>query len=165
MPSSSADERYVIREYRTSDDDKCRDIERHASQGSSNPLARLLLKAQFTHSQAFDAKANQFERGHVIVCEDIADGAIVGVVMIGIKHGWLCGRKQTLGYMFDLRVHERVQRGGLGTRLCEAAEAKCLADGVDTLYLSVNEPNKKARALYNRLGYSECSRRAPATLH
>ncbi len=173
--SSAADDasaaRWRLREYRPADDGACRELERHASQHMfksrlASAATSLLLKAHLFHAGAFDARAAQFPARHVLVCEDTrpakGEGCIVGVVAVGIKPGSLRGREVLLGYMFDLRVHERVQRRGIGARLCRLAEARCAADGVDTLYLSVNATNRRARELYRKLGYSHASSRAPS---
>jgi ribosomal protein S18 acetylase RimI-like enzyme len=158
--------RFRIRPYRQGDDEACRELERHASQGpasrSKRSLTSLLFKAQFSHAFEFDAKARQFPRHAVLVCEDATDQSIVGVLMVGIKECTLGAKKVTLGYMFDVRVHERVQRHGIGRRMCMEAEEQCAAAGCDVLYLSVNGNNGRARQLYSKLGYSLASRRAPA---
>ena len=81
--------------------------------------------------------------------------------MLGIKPVTLRGCQIKLGYTFDLRVHQGVQRAGIGKRLCNEVEARCVSAGVDTMYLSVNSDNPRAKALYAQLGYTEASIRAP----
>ena len=169
-PASFDSQRFLIREYRPEDNEACQDLERHAAQGAGRNsvkgrLSALFFQAHSTHVRTFEAKARQFPRSHVLVCVDTAAGArlcaVVGVVMVGIKPATLRGQPATLGYMFDLRVHERVQRLGIGLRLCKLAEERCRADGVHVVYLTVNTNNPRAQRLYTKLGYSLASKRAP----
>ena len=62
--------------------------------------------------------------------------------------------------VFDLRVEESYQRKGIGRAITAEAEAQAEARGVTFLYLSVNNDNRKARALYQSMGWVPGSRRA-----
>ena len=151
---------------RDADDAQCKALE--LSGGfitPKNPVGKALLRGGFTHHKAFDAKATQFPESHVLVVVDTApppgEPDIVGAVMLGLKRATLRGRSVLLGYTFDLRVHEKAQRQGLASMLCAEVESRCIAAGVHTSYLSVNSDNPRAIALYEKLGYTLASRRAP----
>jgi ribosomal protein S18 acetylase RimI-like enzyme len=57
------------------------------------------------------------------------------------------------GVIWQVAVHDRLQRRGLGTRLIAASERLIRARGLPTAALSVELDNPRARALYERLGY------------
>lgn len=162
-----ASSRYRIRDFALADDAGCKALELSGGFVTpKNPIGKALLRGCFTHAQAFDAKATQFSHeSHVIVCEDTlpppGEPAIVGVVMLGIKRVTLQRNEILLGYTFDLRVHEKAQRSGIGHQLCLEVEVRCLAAGVHTMYLSVNSDNERAKRLYAKLGFTHASKRAP----
>ena len=57
-----------------------------------------------------------------------------------------------------LRVTDDVWRGGVGTRLVEAAVDWCRRHGFSTLVLSTTTPQRPAIALYAKLGFREMGR-------
>ena len=141
------DDRFTIRDFTPTDDAQCKALELSGGFVTPrNPIGKMLLRAGFTHHKTFDAKATQFPKSAVIVCEDTTpppgEPAIVGMVMLGMKRATLRGKEWLLGYTFDLRVHEQVRRQGIGKRLCAEVEARCAAAGVDVMYLSVNADNE-----------------------
>jgi ribosomal protein S18 acetylase RimI-like enzyme len=158
--------RYRIRDFEAADDAACKALELSGGFVTpKNPIGKALFRGSFTHCGAFDSKARQYPISHVIVCEDSVpqpgEPALVGVVMLGIKRVTLHGTNIMFGYTFDLRVHEKAQRNGIGLQLCKEVEARCRAAGVHTLYLSVNSDNTRAKKLYTKLGWSHACKRAP----
>eukprot|EP00291_Cryptomonas_curvata_P021346 CAMPEP_0172163696 /NCGR_PEP_ID=MMETSP1050-20130122/7416_1 /TAXON_ID=233186 /ORGANISM="Cryptomonas curvata, Strain CCAP979/52" /LENGTH=221 /DNA_ID=CAMNT_0012833917 /DNA_START=304 /DNA_END=966 /DNA_ORIENTATION=+ len=79
--------------------------------------------------------------------------------MCGIKDVFLEGSVVKVGFVSNLRVHDVVQRGGLGTKLCTELEARCMALGCFRLVLTVNGDNARAKKLFRKLGYVPASQR------
>jgi GNAT superfamily N-acetyltransferase len=88
--------------------------------------------------------------------------AVVGVGTVGVKSVWMWGRAVRCGVIFDLRVRAEARRLGLGAAITTALEGFAWSNGAAFTYLSVNSGNKRAEGLYEKLGYSLCSRRAIA---
>jgi ribosomal protein S18 acetylase RimI-like enzyme len=59
------------------------------------------------------------------------------------------------GTVWMLAVHERFQSLGVGTELIAALEEKIIDHGRPVARILVEHDNPRARALYERLGYSE----------
>lgn len=76
------------------------------------------------------------------------DGVIVGGVCVAVEErsptGWMLSR---------LYVHPDHWGAGLGTQLLDAAIATAFAADADVIHLWVLEPNRLARALYERRGW------------
>lgn len=62
------------------------------------------------------------------------------------------------GVLHQLSVHEALQSCGLGTLLITTAEERARARGVPRVELGVEDENPRARALYERLGYTAYDR-------
>ncbi|MCG8916532.1 GNAT family N-acetyltransferase [Actinokineospora sp. PR83] len=58
------------------------------------------------------------------------------------------------GTLWQLAVHPALQSCGIGSLLVRAAEQRITARGLRRAELSVEEDNPRARALYERLGYT-----------
>jgi ribosomal protein S18 acetylase RimI-like enzyme len=144
-----------ICEYTPADDAACKELEVTASQFQA---LGGLVKFAFHHFSTFDAKPSQFS-DHLILLAKQED-TIVGVVCVAIKRAWVHGAEHSCGFVFDLRVRESHQRRGIGSQLTAALESHCKKRGVTFLYLSVNNDNSKARALYSREQWHRGSRRA-----
>lgn len=128
-------------------------------------IAKMLFSGSFEHHVRFDTKAKAFDRGgHVLVCECVQDGVLCGVICAGLKRVWLAGSVALIGYLFDLRCHDNYRRAGVGRRLSNAIEAACASSGAQRMYLTVNGNNEPAKALYNSLGYTCASHRAPSVV-
>eukprot|EP00929_Paragymnodinium_shiwhaense_P059406 TRINITY_DN29757_c0_g1_i1.p1 TRINITY_DN29757_c0_g1~~TRINITY_DN29757_c0_g1_i1.p1 ORF type:complete len:456 (+),score=121.74 TRINITY_DN29757_c0_g1_i1:86-1453(+) len=153
----------TIRKFDRSLDNKaCCDLEASASQ--TPPWAKWLIDGMFLHPKGFDARLNTFSLGHALVAINEETGALCGMVCAAAKKVHMRSdgdAEMLLGYIFDLRVDERVQGKGIGKRLSLWAEQLLEEVGCDRVYLTVNKDNKKAKALYNKLGYEECSSRWP----
>lgn len=76
----------------------------------------------------------------------VRSGEIVGTVMAGYE-----GHRGWINY---LGVAPALQRGGLGRRLMEEAEARLRAAGCPKINLQVRPDNRAAIAFYERLGFA-----------
>ncbi|MBD0673724.1 GNAT family N-acetyltransferase [Streptomyces sp. CBMA156] len=66
------------------------------------------------------------------------------------------------GTLWQLAVLPALQSRGLGTLLVRAAEDRILARGLRRAELAVEDDNPRARALYERLGYTAFDRKPDA---
>lgn len=62
--------------------------------------------------------------------------------------------RQGAGCLVQLSVHPALQSCGIGTVLVRAAEGRIRARGLVHAHLAVEDENPRARALYERLGYT-----------
>lgn len=148
----------VLRTYGTEDDAACKALEISASQFQS---FGGLIKAAIHHKGKFDDKPRQFDDYILLACEDKSkNGHICAVVAVAIKTALVHGSQQRCGFVFDLRVEEAYQKRGIGKAITKEAEKRAEARGCTYLYLSVNNDNRKARALYTSAGWTLASRRA-----
>ena len=146
----------VLRDFNPATDDiACKQLEVTASQFQG---FNGLIKAAIVHHGGFNAKPSQFEKHLLLVVVD--KEVVCGVVAVAIKRVFVHGAVQPCGFVFDLRVSEQYQRRGIGAALTSEAEARAEKMGVTYLYLSVNNENKKARALYATQGWNKASSRA-----
>jgi len=76
----------------------------------------------------------------------VRGGEIVGTVMAGYE-----GHRGWINY---LGVAPALQRGGLGRRLMDEAEARLRAAGCPKINLQVRPDNRAAIAFYERLGFA-----------
>lgn len=75
------------------------------------------------------------------------DGQIAGYGGIDYE------KEQEAGYMWMLTVNPKYRSQGLGTKLIDALEKQVRQRGLNSVKLSVEVINPKAKALYERLGY------------
>lgn len=73
------------------------------------------------------------------------DGRVIGTVMAGYD-----GHR---GWLYSVAVDPDAQRGGVGTALVRAAEARLVALGCGKINLQIREGNEAVRAFYAALGY------------
>ncbi|EWC59101.1 Myo-inositol-1-phosphate synthase [Actinokineospora spheciospongiae] len=66
------------------------------------------------------------------------------------------------GTLWQLTVHPALRSCGIGSLLIRAAEQRITARGLDRAELKVEENNPRARALYERLGYTAYGREPDA---
>ncbi|MCQ2241694.1 GNAT family N-acetyltransferase [Treponema sp.] len=74
------------------------------------------------------------------------DGELAGVILSGHD-----GRR---GIVHHLCVDPKVQRGGIGTMLVEAAEKSLKAEGIQKIFILVFNDNEKGNAFWEKQGYS-----------
>lgn len=84
------------------------------------------------------AEANSFPIGHLKINLRVEDPL----------------RGNPRGYLFALRVFEPFQGLGIGTALIQAAEQTLRARGFRYVSIAVARENRRARRLYQRLGYT-----------
>ena len=95
------------------------------------------------------------EAGAVLVAED-AEGVVSGYVYVHQETDYF-GRLHA--HIEILAVSEAAEGRGAGRALLEAAERWAGSEGLELVTLNVFAANGRARALYERLGYT------PETLH
>jgi GNAT superfamily N-acetyltransferase len=161
----------VFRTYRPEDEKACEHLEERANQFRSTKLQDIFLiggllqrlkesmiQVKMSHGNCgFDARTQFAQDSEVIVGE--YHGTIIAVVLINIQTVWFHEQLLRAGWVYGLRVDQDYQRQGIGTRLMQEAERRCIQKDVALLYLSVNTENAKARAFYNALGYQPASTR------
>lgn len=146
-----------------SDDDACKALEARATM--TPWFLKWFADGHIVHLDSFDRKIRQFPEGIILVAESSRDG-IVGMVCGALKtmnlHWIQHGRAPIKAmYIFDLRVASNGQHRGLGSRLLVELERQGQAMGACYAYLSVNKDNAKARGLFHKFGFEECSSRHP----
>lgn len=88
---------------------------------------------------------------HVIVVAETATGQLAGCVFATTKTDYFTGRPHA--HVEVLAVAPHAEGHGLGRRLMAAAEAWAREQGHDHVTLNVFETNRRARGLYETLGY------------
>jgi ribosomal protein S18 acetylase RimI-like enzyme len=79
---------------------------------------------------------------------------LVGVVGDRIVGSVMAGYEGHRGWINYLAVDPDLQRGGLGRRLMEEAEARLLAAGCPKINLQVRASNEEVIEFYRAIGYS-----------
>ena len=96
-------------------------------------------------------------RGSVLIAED--DGKPVGFVASYVRPRnpirELELRPKLQGFIMDIYVVPRARGKGVGTALLEAARRRLVGAGCTHLLLDVFVPNRRAHALYRRLGFRD----------
>ena len=89
--------------------------------------------------------------GPLLVCENA--GAIAGFAHFGARRidGQRVGSE---GELYALYVHPNVWRGGAGSALCTEAERRLRALGYSSAVLWVLQANARARAFYEKYGWT-----------
>lgn len=90
------------------------------------------------------------EKGENVMVVAEFHGELVGQVWVDLRR---CAASSA-GYVWALRVIPWLQGCGLGTRLLQTAERLIRTLGYAQAELDVNHRNRRARELYERLGYS-----------
>ena len=76
----------------------------------------------------------------------LLDGAVIGTTMAGYD-----GHR---GWLYSVAVHPDHQRGGVGSQLLRAAEAKLVEMGCGKINLQIRAGNDAVAAFYGRHGYA-----------
>jgi len=99
------------------------------------------------------------EKGERIVYGFKNDEKIVGTIqLIFIHEKEFYADGKTKAHLSHTRVGEEFRRRGIGGRLIKKAEAEAKQRGFESVTLGVDEDNKQAIRLYERLGYKEFMR-------
>ncbi|WP_114559064.1 GNAT family N-acetyltransferase [Desertihabitans aurantiacus] len=89
-----------------------------------------------------------------LLCLQASNGRLVAVGAVDLV------KEPDTGELWMLSVHEAWQSLGVGTLLVEALEDVARRAGRTAVQLTVEDDNPRARALYERLGYTAVGRRA-----
>ncbi|MFB6105254.1 MAG: GNAT family N-acetyltransferase [Halobacteriaceae archaeon] len=108
------------------------------------------LLASPNRTAARDVLGRYVTAGDVLVARDTQ---IQGFVMYHVQTG-LYQQDQERGVIDNVYVRPAVRDQGLGSALLTAAEDALIEAGVDVLSISVLAANDRARALYERHGYT-----------
>jgi len=151
----------IYREYQDADSENVIALEQEASQV---PRLGGLLDGGTIFNSVYDVKCKKFTDHVIIIAEAIDKNnptikRICGCACIGIKDIYFNKQKVKAGVLFDLRVSDKFQKRGIGTRLTTLLEETARNKGCQFLYLSVNGDNKKAISLYEKTGYNVISQR------
>lgn len=86
---------------------------------------------------------------------------VLAATVDGEAAGFACGRTygsfcypEPQAELTELYVRQRYRRMGIATRLCRAVEAEAARRGAIEIHLLTNVRNRRARALYRKLGYA-----------
>lgn len=105
------------------------------------------------HRDIFRENFRRQERGEIVMLVADVGGFPAGQVWVDPRRG------APAGLLWALRVFPFLQGHGIGTRLIEAAEGELRALGVRRAEISAERNNPRARALYERLGYTVTGQR------
>lgn len=111
--------------------------------------------AEADHRILREALARPDERSCLRIAE--LDGRPAGYVFCSTRRDYFTGEPH--GHVEVLAVDPSVQGQGIGRTLMEAAEAWARGRGYRVLTLNVFDRNRRARTVYERLGYE------PETIH
>ena len=110
-----------------------------------------------THLQQVErelARAAVGEVDYLAVCTPVDLPVAIGGIDYQVSEG--------AGTLWQLAVLPALQSRGLGTLLIRAAEQRIRNHGLRRAELAVEENNSRARALYERLGYTAYGRKSDA---
>lgn len=96
------------------------------------------------------ARARLGEVDYLAVCTPSGTPVAKGGIDYGVRAG--------AGTLWQLAVLPALRSCGIGSVLIAAAEQRILDRGLDRAELAVEEDNPRARALYERLGYTAYGR-------
>lgn len=87
----------------------------------------------------------------IFIAEEI-DGTFIGHV-ISMANFTESSTGENQGYVFDLAVHDKYRRLGIGKNLMDTAEEFCKKQGMKYMALNVTVSNTSAVDFYEDLGY------------
>ncbi len=161
---NSKDFRIVYRAYEPADSEQAIALEEEASQHFN--LFGLVGGGSIFGGD-YDTKCRKFP-DHVILLAEAIDNEmpemkrVCACACLGIKEMYFNQRVVKAGILFDLRVSDKFQKRGIGSKLTNMLEEAARNKGCEFFYLSVNARNNKAISLYNKTGYDIISER---TIH
>ena len=119
-------------------------------------LPALEWDGEFTHFRRVYANAyERMKKGLTLLWVAALPGAgLIGQTFVQLS----CDRPEladgcTRAYIYSFRVRWPYRRAGLGTRMMEVVENDLRRRGVFRITLNVSKENRRARVLYQRLGY------------
>ncbi|MGA1793916.1 MAG: GNAT family N-acetyltransferase [Thermoplasmatota archaeon] len=116
---------------------KCLELEALCPQGDAYRLSFV--------RDTFHKRAEHFDQWQVLVARK--QKKMVGVVAVALKEMDLMGRPLKGAFFFDLRVHPKYRRQGIGQKLGWTAKDWALEKGAEYHYLYCINDNRAMRAL------------------
>lgn len=95
----------------------------------------------------------QQQRGERLMLLAVCNGFPIGQVFVFFHNGER-PEHGARAYMYSLRVMDMFRGQGIGTALIHSAERHAREQGCVVMSLGVAKTNQRARALYERLGYT-----------
>ena len=150
----------TIRDYRPSD----RGHLAHSLESLQDHLVRLdpwqrVARARDYSSKVVPHRLRQVRQNHGFILVAEANGVSVGVVIGWLRRFGPHERTEDvptrMGYVVDLAVLPGWRGNGVGSKLLSAAEGRFRKARCDQVGLGVFAPNRGARRLYRRRGYSD----------
>lgn len=142
---------------------------RQAAEGDYDAVERIMKQVHRMHVDwrpdiyidtdpvlPYDRYLAHLEEGQILVA-DLA-GETVGLVIYLVRH--ICGgpvKERDVLFVDSMAVEESCRGRGIGRRLFDTLLALCRERGYDGLELQVNARNARARAMYERYGFTEKS--------
>ncbi len=127
---------------------------------NENDLPALEWDGEFTHFRRVyaDAYRRQMRGVSVLWVAEMPSVGIIGQVFIQL----ICDRRELAdgfrrAYLYSFRVRGPYRNQGLGTRMVEELSADLRHRHYKILTLNVAKDNPRARALYERLGFTVVS--------
>jgi len=130
---------------------------RRATSADVDAIAPLFDSYRRVYGQAPDLEGargfvgERLARGESVVLLATLDGAAVGFVQLYPSFSSVAMRRQWI--LNDLFVTQPARRRGVGLALMRAAEALAREDGARGISLGTMKANRKAKALYEKVGY------------
>jgi ribosomal protein S18 acetylase RimI-like enzyme len=130
---------------------------RRATSADVDAIAPLFDSYRRFYGQAPDLEGargfvgERLARGESVVLLATLDGAAVGFVQLYPSFSSVAMRRQWI--LNDLFVTQPARRRGVGLALMRAAEALAREDGARGITLGTMKANRKAKALYEKVGY------------
>jgi ribosomal protein S18 acetylase RimI-like enzyme len=157
----STDYDIIYREYQPEDSEQCIALENESHQ---HPTFYGMMHDGTIFGNDFDNKCRRYTEyvivlGEAIHKQDPKKKIICACACLGLKNMYFNQQEVKSGFLFDLRVSDKFQKRGIGTKITNLLEEKAKAKECKFFYLSVNGSNKKAISLYEKTGYSMISER------
>ena len=118
-----------------------------------NELFTEMLRTIYDRDDVMSYRAGDldyyFAGGEDWICAAEIDGRIEGFLSIEVHRG-----AENYLYCDDLSVSKAHRGKGIGNALMNRAEAYCKSLGFSAIFLHVEETNAKARAFYEKRGFS-----------
>jgi ribosomal protein S18 acetylase RimI-like enzyme len=126
---------------------------RRATEGDLEPM-RVLWGESIAEITFTPYPGSPFETS--LVSDHLALVAVDGEMIVGTVYANTTS--PDFGFVFGLYVRPEARRKGVAQALMYAIAAALREEGKRYVVLSVDTPNEKARALYERLGFEDAAR-------
>lgn len=118
-------------------------------------LEKLEWFGQYAHYRTLYARTYEDQlRGRRLMLLALINDFPIGQIFIHLNDAEVApSYRQARGYVYSLRVMEPFRGQGIGTRLILHAEQLLRERGYRWVLIAVAKTNRRARSLYERLGY------------